>query len=399
MPTTPTITRTVFFLGLVSLFTDMASEMIYPVLPLFLDHIGITVIGIGLLEGIAQATAGLSKSYFGRWSDLSLRRLPFVQIGYGLSAMSKPLLAFATSGWSVLAARFGDRLGKGVRTGARDALLSQEASQDKQGRVFGFHRSMDSLGAALGPLMALAYLWLYPEDYKNLFLIAFIPGLLAIVSTFLIRENAQELQISKTRPRLRDLLDYLKNSSKDYRRLIIGLLLFSLINSTDLFLLLFLKTIGFSDVHIIGIYVFYNLVFALSAYPAGILGDRFSMRTIFVIGMALFSVVYISLGLIGGTFLLYVILIFALYGLYAGWTDGISKAWISRVVNGKEMGSAIGNYEALNSIATMLASAVGGLIWYSLGATAFFVLTGVLAIVVIGYMLVFTQTSSALTTD
>ena len=204
----------------------MASEMIYPVLPLFLDHIGITVIGIGLLEGIAQATAGLSKSYFGRWSDLSLRRLPFVQIGYGLSAMSKPLLAFATSGWSVLAARFGDRLGKGVRTGARDALLSQEASQDKQGRVFGFHRSMDSLGAALGPLMALAYLWLYPEDYKNLFLIAFIPGLLAIVSTFLIRENAQELQISKTRPRLRDLLDYLKNSSKDYRRLIIGLLLF-----------------------------------------------------------------------------------------------------------------------------------------------------------------------------
>ena len=124
------ISKTVFFLGLISLFTDMASQMIYPVLPLFMESIGLTIVGIGILEGIAQATAGLSKGYFGRWSDLSSRRMPFVQIGYGLSAIAKPLLAFATSGYLVLAARFGDRLGKGIRTGARDAILSQESTSE-----------------------------------------------------------------------------------------------------------------------------------------------------------------------------------------------------------------------------------------------------------------------------
>ncbi|MFT4536643.1 MAG: MFS family permease, partial [Saprospiraceae bacterium] len=266
--TTPIITKTVFFLGLISLFTDMASEMIYPILPLYMESIGISIVGIGVLEGIAQATAGLSKGYFGRWSDLSSRRLPFVQIGYGLSAISKPVLAFATSGWTVLASRFGDRLGKGIRTGARDALLSQEANSDNRGRVFGFHKAMDSFGAALGPLLALAFLWYYPEEYKTLFLIAIIPGVFAIVSTYLIKEKKNKSATnSSKRPSWNDLIYYLKTSSKSYRKLILGLLLFSLINSTDLFLLLFLKTIGFDDVQIISVYILYNLVFAFAAYP------------------------------------------------------------------------------------------------------------------------------------
>jgi len=380
-----TISKTVVFLGLISLFTDMASEMIYPVLPLFMESIGLSIVGIGILEGIAQATAGLSKGYFGRWSDLSSRRMPFVQIGYGLSAISKPLLAFATSGYLVLSARFGDRLGKGIRTGARDAILSQESNKDNKGRIFGFHRAMDSFGAALGPLLALAFLWYYPEQYKTLFLLAFIPGLFAIASSFIISEKKKETGEIKTRPKLSDLMSYFTDSSKKYKRLIIGLLLFSLINSTDFFLLIYLKSIGFLDFQIIALYILYNLVYALTAYPAGSLADRFTLGIMFKIGVALFSFTYIGLAYSNESSIGWVILLFAVYGLYAACTEGIAKAWISKIVDGKEVGSAIGNFSALESIATMLASSVGGLIWFSFGASVFFASTGVLALAIILY--------------
>lgn len=385
MTTKSIISKTVFFLGLVSLFTDIASEMIYPVLPLYMESIGLTVVGIGILEGIAQATAGLSKGYFGRWSDLSRRRMPFVQLGYALSALSKPLLAFATSGYTLLAARFGDRLGKGIRTGARDALLSKESNSGNKGRVFGFHRSMDSLGAAIGPLFALGFLWYYPENYKALFLIAIIPGLFAILATLLIQEEGNHIAQKKTRPKFSDMLAYLKGSSKKYKKLIIGLLLFSLINSTDLFLLLYLNTIGFSDFLIISLYILYNLVYALFAYPAGSMADRFSLSIVFKLGIVLFSLTYIGLAFSGNASLWFIISLFIVYGLYAAFTEGIAKAWISKVVNGKEVGSAIGNYEAFNSIATMLASSIGGLIWYTFGAQFFFLSTGILSLAIIAY--------------
>lgn len=379
------ISKTVFFLGLISLFTDMASEMIYPVLPLFMESIGLSIVGIGLLEGIAQATAGLSKGYFGRWSDLSSRRMPFVQVGYGLSAISKPLLAFATNGYSVLFARFGDRLGKGIRTGARDALLSQESEKHNKGQVFGFHRSMDSLGAALGPLFALGFLWYFPGEYKLLFILAFIPGLFAIVSSYLIKEEKTISKASKTRPQFNDLWLYLKSSSKNYKRLIIGLLLFSLINSTDFFLLIYIKTIGFSDFQVIALYILYNLIFALFAYPIGVLADRLSLSLMFKIGIALFSLTYIGLAFCPSANLWLVVVLFSIYGLYAACTEGIAKAWISKIVDGKEVGSAIGNFAALDSITTMLASSLGGLIWFSFGAKAFFICTGLIALSVIFY--------------
>lgn len=379
------ISKTVLFLGLISLFTDMASEMIYPVLPLFMESIGLTVVGIGFLEGLAQATAGLSKGYFGRWSDMSKRRMPFVQIGYGLSAIAKPLLAFATSGYTVLLARFGDRLGKGIRTGARDALLSQESNEGNKGRVFGFHRSMDSIGAAIGPLSALLFLWYFPEQYKTLFLLAFIPGLLAIISSFLIKDAKTGGSNKKSIPRFKDLWMYLKTSSQTYKKLIGGLLLFSLINSTDFFLLIYVKTLGFTDFQIIALYILYNLVFAMTAYPAGSLADRFSLAIMFKIGVALFSLTYIGLAYCTQGTPWIVIGLFGLYGLFASCTDGIAKAWISKIVEGQEVGSAIGNYAALNSIATMLASSLGGLIWFGLGAKVFFVSTGIVALLVIVY--------------
>ncbi|WP_432327135.1 MFS transporter [Mucilaginibacter sp. P25] len=178
------LTRTVWILSFISLLTDVASEMLYPIMPIYLKSIGFSVLLIGILEGIAEATAGLSKGYFGKVSDSSGRRAPFIRLGYTLSALSKPLMAVTIFPVWIFLARTVDRLGKGIRTGARDALLSDEATPDTKGRVFGFHRSMDTIGAVAGPSLALLYLYVYPTSYSPLFLLAFIPGVLAIGLSF-----------------------------------------------------------------------------------------------------------------------------------------------------------------------------------------------------------------------
>ena len=183
------ITRTVWILSLVSLFNDIASEMLIPVMPMFLKQIGFTIVAIGILEGIAEAVAGLSKSYFGKLSDITGKRLPFVQLGYALSAISKPMMAVFVYPIWIFFARTLDRLGKGVRTAARDAMLSDEATVATKARVFGFNRSMDTLGAVIGPAIALLFLFYFPGKYKALFLWSIIPGVCVILLTRLIKEK------------------------------------------------------------------------------------------------------------------------------------------------------------------------------------------------------------------
>lgn len=181
------LNRTVWILSLVSLFADIASEMLYPVIPVYLQEIGFTVLFIGILEGVINFTAGLTKGYFGKLSDEKGVRLPFVSWGYFLSAVSKPMMAlFVYPAWIFLV-RILDRLGKGMRTAARDALLSANARPETKARVFGFHRSMDTLGAAIGPVLALIFLSLYPGHYREIFLFDFLPGLISVGLTFLLK--------------------------------------------------------------------------------------------------------------------------------------------------------------------------------------------------------------------
>jgi len=182
-------TQTILLVSFVSLFTDIASEMLYPIMPVYLKSIGFSFVLIGLLEGVAEATAGISKGYFGNLSDRIGLRLPFVKWGYFLSAISKPMLAVSRFPLWVFFARTTDRFGKGIRTSARDAMLSDETSPENKGKVFGFHRAMDTVGAAIGPVVALIYLYFYPGQYVWLFLIAFLPGLFAIFFTFLIKKK------------------------------------------------------------------------------------------------------------------------------------------------------------------------------------------------------------------
>jgi MFS family permease len=379
------ITRTVWILSLVSLFTDTASEMLYPVLPIYLKAIGFSIVLIGILEGVAEAAAGLSKGYFGKLSDTSATRVPFVQIGYTLSAISKPMMAIFTFPLWIFFVRTMDRFGKGIRTGARDAILSDEATPETKGKVFGFHRGMDTLGAVLGPSLALLYLYFYPKEYKTLFFIAFIPGLFAVLSSFYLKEK----KVNEIRPKIKtpffSFLKYWKVSPAEYRKVVTGLLLFTLFNSSDFFLLLRAKQAGLDDTMVIGIYIFYNLIYAFFSFPVGILADKVGLRTIFITGLALFATVYFGMSLNSNLYLFFGL--FFLYGIYAAATEGISKAWISNITTKKDTATAIGTFSGLQSICTMLASSLTGVIWFQFGAATAFITTASATIIVIAYFL------------
>jgi MFS family permease len=378
------ITRSVWILSLVSLFTDVSSEMLYPIMPIYLKTIGFSVVFIGILEGFAEATAGFSKGYFGNLSDQIGKRLPFVQLGYLLSAISKPMLALLQSIPWVFFARSADRLGKGIRTGARDAMLSDQTSSENKGKVFGFHRGMDTLGAALGPVIALIYLYYHPGSYKILFLIAFIPGILGVLLTLLLKDTVNH-KSEKTNYSFFYFLKYWKLSSKEYKNLVIGLLVFTFFNSSDVFLLLMLKQRGFDDTHVIAAYIFYNLVYALLSYPMGSLGDKIGLKATYLIGIGIFALFYLGMAMASDY---YVFLgLFFLYGFYAASTEGISKAWISNVSEKKDVGTALGFYSSFNSICTICASSLAGLIWYNINAEATFLVTGVGALLVVMYFL------------
>lgn len=378
------LSRNVIVLSLVSFFTDVASEMLYPVMPIYLSSIGFSVLLIGVLEGFAEATAGLSKGYFGKLSDNRGKRLPFVQFGYALSAISKPLLvAYVFPLW-VFFARTLDRLGKGVRTGARDALLSDEATAATKGRVFGFHRSMDTLGAVVGPLLALIYLAYRPEDYKMLFLLAFLPGVLAIGFTFLIREKKKEMPQVILKTKFLDFIKYWKQSPEAYRKLVLPILIFTVFNSSDVFLLLKLKEAGLGDTYVIGMYIFYNLVYALFAYPMGSFADRWGMKSIFVFGLLVFGGVYIGMAFADKLWIF--VVLFLLYGLFSAATEGVAKAWITNISQSKDGATAIGTYTAFQSIGNLLASSLAGLIWYSLGSEYVFLISGAVAFILALYM-------------
>ena len=362
----------------------MASEMLYPVMPIYLKSIGFSIVLIGILEGFAEAIAGLSKGYFGKLSDNSGRRLPFVQWGYILSALSKPMMAMLTFPFWIFSARTIDRVGKGIRTGARDAMLSDEAKLETKGAVFGFHRSMDTLGAVIGPLLALSFLYFYPGQYKLLFYYAFIPGIIAIGFTFLLKDKNPVPKANRIETSFLSFMSYWKKSPPKYRKLAFGLLLFTLFNSSDVFLLLKLKEIGLSDMATLGTYIFYNVVYALFAYPLGIIADRLGLKNVFVGGLILFAVVYT--GMAFNTNLYFFFALFFLYGVYAAATEGVSKAWISNITDKKDTATAIGTLAGFQSICTMIASSVAGLLWFNFGSTVTFIITAIMTCVVIVYL-------------
>ena len=383
-------------------------------MPMFLKSIGFSVFYIGILEGFAEAVAGFGKGFFGKLSDSSGRRVPFVRWGYFLSSISKPMMALFSHPMWIFFSRALDRTGKGVRTGARDAMLSAETTPENKGRVFGFHRAFDTIGASIGPLMALIYLGYYPESYSTLFLLAFLPGLASVAMTFLIRKEAIKSPLtpfakggveaikSPISPFAKEgvketifhpfgFLKYWKASGSNYRRLVGGLLAFALVNSSDIFLLLMAKTALNDDKLVILVYVFYNLVYALLSHPLGILADKIGLKLTYACGLVIFSGVYLAVAYTQNTIALFIIFMF--YGVYAAATEGISKAWITNITPASDCATAIGFYTGWLSLATLLASIAAGLLWTAVSPQAPFVISSIVSLCVASYILLMFRSS------
>ena len=379
------ITRPIWLLSLVSLFSDITSEMIYPIMPIYLQSIGFSILWIGILEGIAEAIAGLSQGYFGKASDLAGKRMPFVRLGYALTALSKPIIGVFRDPFLILLARSADRFGKGIRTGARDAILSTETTNSHKGRVFGFHRSMNTTGAVIGLLLALGYLYYNPGDYQALFLISAIPAIISVALSFFITDS--QVHLSKPNPEISafTFLNYWSKSSNEYKKVVIGLLAFTLFNASDFFLLLKMKQDGLDDISIISIYIFYNLVYAVTALPLGILADRIGLKAMLIIGLCAYAILYFGMALMSGGTPFY--FFFFAYGIYSSATEGISKAWISNTCESQDLGTALGTFLGFQSITLMIASILTGILWSLIGASTTFLIVGSVTTLLIFYFL------------
>lgn len=349
----------VYLLGLVSLFNDIASEMLYPIIPIFLTQVlGTPVFVVGIIDGVAEGASSLFKTIFGYLSDRLQKRKRFVVLGYAASAISKVIIAFSKTWPSVFLGRFIDRLGKGVRTGARDAMLLEVSGPRNKGLIFGVHRTFDSIGAVIGPLIALFLLQFFNNNLRSILYIAAIPSFIGLLFFFFIKETRKKIDIGKTRP---SFLFSLKNISPSFRYFLIVIALFSLGNSTDSFLILKSRQIDLSISVIILVYVLYNLVYTLLSTPAGIISDKLGAKKVFLLGLLIYIAVYIGFAFNKNPSIVW--LLFGTYGAYIALTDGISKALVGSFISKEEGGMAFGVLQTVTSVFTLLASVIGGFLW------------------------------------
>ena len=351
------LTRNVRVLAAVSFLQDAASELLYPLLPIYLTSVlGAPAAVVGAVEGAAEGAASLTKLAAGPLGDRFSRR-PLIATGYGMAALGKVMVA-AASGWTgVLAGRVVDRLGKGIRGAPRDALLVVDIDVAARGRVFGFHRAMDTLGAVVGPLLGLVGYQLMDEQIAPLLWVAVIPAVLSVALVFLVRER---VPIPSKAVR-RAVFSRVKDLPRRYWRVTAIVVAFGLVNFPDALLLLRLNEIGFSVTEVILAYVGYNAVYAVASYPAGLVADRVGKPVVFGIGLVFFAVGYTGLGMT--TDALAAWLLIGVYGLFTACTDGVGKAWISSLVADDVQGSAQGVFQGLSGFAVLAAGLWAGFLW------------------------------------
>lgn len=375
---TKKLPRNVWVMGFVSFFNDISSEMIYPIVPIFLKTVlGAPATVIGLIEGIAESTASLLKMISGWLSDHLKKRKIFVTFGYSLSGISKLLIGLATSWPFVLFARFIDRFGEGTRVAARDALILESVNIEDRGRAFGLHRSLDSLGAVIGPLLALVLISVYNDNYPTIFFIAFIPSLIGVILliTF-IKEKKKDLT-SRVEPKKLNLTFKWSELHKDFQYFLIVSLIFAIGNSSDAFLILRAQNLGLSIIMTVATYVSYNLSYSFLSYPIGILSDKIGPKIILLCGFILFTLVYLGFGFITNSFWLWVL--FPLYGIYMALTDGISRAYIAKTTTPEKSGTAFGAYQMVIGLCTLFASIIAGFLWKYINPGAPFIFGAIMA--------------------
>lgn len=336
--------------------------MLYPVMPLLLKSIGFSFIAIGVLEGLAEAVAGIGKIYFGRLSDRFQNKKSFVISGYGLSALSKVGLALLQTTGAVFAFRVADRIGKGIRTAPRDAIIALETKDGNDAAVFGFHRSMDTLGAFVGPSIAAIYLYYHPGDYLPLLWYAAVPGLLAVLLTFWIREKkVDSKRVGGMSLNIFRVLSGTDIHSKQFFKATLPFILFALVNSSDVFLILMAKRQGLSDVNVMLLYVGYNLLYALAAYPIGMLAQRVGTKAVIVIGLVCFAITYIAVLYSSAWY--HFAAAFAVYALYAACTESPMKAHVNKFLPPQFKAAGMGFLAGWQSLGLLAASTWTGWLW------------------------------------
>ena len=355
------LTRNVWVLSAVSFLQDTASELLYPLLPIYLTAVlGAPPVVVGAVEGAAEGAASLTKLSVGPLGDRFARR-PLITAGYGMAALGKVIVAVAGAWPGVLTGRVVDRVGKGIRGAPRDALLVEGIDEASRGRVFGFHRAMDTLGAVAGPLIGLAGYELLDHEIRPLLYIAIVPAVLSVALVALVRERPRPVERAH-RPPVRTVMRQLPGR---YWRVGMLLTAFAVVNFPDALILLRLNEIGFSVTEVILAYVGYNVVYAVASYPAGSLADRIPKSTVFGMGMVFFAVGYIGLGLATDKIAAWLIL--GLYGLFTACTDGVGKAWISGLVPAEQQSSAQGIFQGATGFAVLSAGLWSGLLWGAKG--------------------------------
>ena len=373
------LTRNLIILTLVSLTQDAASELLYPLLPLFITGVlAAPPVVLGVVEGCAEAAAGISKYVAGRWSDRRGRK-PFIGVGYGLAALGKIIVAAAYVWPVVLVGRVTDRLGKGVRSAPRDALIASSVPREAYGRAFGFHRMGDTLGAVIGPLLALAALDVLNGNVRAALWWAVVPALMSVALVSLVREpHRRPVETVTPNPELigppavepdeaRSTETAVKRPlPQPFWRVTWVLIAIAIVNFPDVLLLLRISELGLTTTQVVLAYVVFNLVYALGSYPAGVVTDHLTPRFVYGLGLLAFAVGYLGLGLLGSDATSHSWVVFALvavYGLFPALTDGVGKAWISGLVPDSVRGRAQGVFQSLNSASVFVAGLWAGVFW------------------------------------
>ena len=359
--------RNVFAAGLVSFFMDVSSEMVYPLVPLFLANVlGVNKSVIGLIEGIAESTSSLLKVFSGWFSDRIGRRKGLMGVGYAVSVLSRPLIALAVAWQHILASRFIDRFGKGIRTAPRDAIIAESSDPGVMGRAFGFHRAMDTLGAVIGPALAFFLLSAFTGDFRKVFWVSMIPGIIAVaLIVFLIKEKKKALPERHERPKLT-----LAHFDWRFKFFVVITTLFAIGNSSDVFLILRSQQLGITTAMIPVVYLTFNLVYALSAIPAGIAADRFGKKRVVLVGFILFALIYYGFAVAGSATAAWVL--FGLYGVFMGLTEGVQKAFLTTIIPPDFKATAFGVYNTAVGLALFPASLIGGWLWDRVSPAATF---------------------------
>lgn len=368
--------RNIFFLGLVSFFNDFASEMIYPLLPLFLTTVlGAGAAVLGIIEGVAESTAAILKFFSGYLSDKHKRRKPIFAAGYTLSNVVRPLMGAAFAWWHILFLRFSDRVGKGVRTSPRDALLADSAGEEKMGFAFGFQRALDHAGAVLGPLTATLILPLLDNNLRHLFFLSVIPGVIVLVIVFLaVKEVKPSGKVEKI-----SLKDGLSSVDGNFKYYLVVVLIFTLGNSSDAFLLLKATDSGISMVHIPILWMVLHIVKTVTSTPGGILSDRIGRKKVIISGWAMYGIIYIAFALTTAASGIWIL--FALYGVYFGLTEGAERAMVADMVKKERLGTAYGLFNLAVGLGAFPASVAFGFVWSYLGPEYAFFMGAALALI------------------